>query len=530
VTTKATVSTLSAADALHADELERTRAFIRYGWFVAAGVVAAVAITPGDPAIARALLAVLAVCVAGSAWLYVHLGDRARRSTAPATALAIACVACGQLGILYVGVFSAAPAMIGLGIYFFCRSEHRPSAIAIYMLAAGAHAVEAVLVVSGVIDDPGFYPAGKQSTQSVQIMGQIGMQLIYALCFWMARSTRDASVKSIAALQRATRLAAQRELQVAELRRDLDRALEIGGPGRYSGVVVGHWTLGNVLGRGAMGEVYEGTHSETSVEAAVKLLRRELLADPHHVERFLREVRVASTIDSPHVVKVLEASTPVDAVPFLAMEKLSGQTLSKLLVKGRALADAPLGRLVDQVCNVLEAARKAGIVHRDIKPQNLFLTFDDTWKVLDFGVALLADTSGTLTRGHAIGTPAYMSPEQAKGDPVDHRADVYAFGAVLYRCLTGRAPYAGRDTPALLYAVVHDMPLRPSAIAQVSPALEQLLAISLAKSPDARFQSARELAAAFVTATTFGELPAELGRRAGEVVQRMPWREPPRVR
>jgi serine/threonine-protein kinase len=336
-------------------------------------------------------------------------------------------------------------------------------------------------------------------------------------------------VKSIAQLQRATRLAAQREIQVAELRRDLDRALEIGGPGRYSGVVVGHWELGNVLGRGAMGEVYESKHTTTNGDAAVKLLRRELLADPHHVERFLREVRVASAIDSPHVVKVLEASTPVDAVPFLAMERLRGQTLSKLLVKGRALADAPLGRLVEQVGGVLELARAAGIVHRDIKPQNLFLTFDDVWKVLDFGVALLADSSGTLTRGHAIGTPAYMSPEQAKGDPVDHRADVYGLAAVLYRCITGRAPYAGRDTPALLYAVVHEMPLRPRSIAQVTPALEQFLALALAKSPEARFQSARELAAAFVTATTFGELPGELGRRADQLVRIQPWREPARV-
>jgi len=530
MTTKATLSTTSASDALQTDEQERTRAFVRAGWFVGAGVVAAVLATPGDPRIARALLATLAACVAGSIWLYAQLGRRGAHTTLPTTALALACVAAGQLGILYVGVFSSVPAMVGLGIYFFCRSEHRASAIAIYALAAGAHGVEAILVLSGVIADPGFYPLGKHAILTAQIAGQIGMQLIYAMVFWIARSTREASVKSIAQLQRATRLAAQREIQVAELRRDLDRALEIGGPGRYSGVVVGHWELGNVLGRGAMGEVYEATHTENSAPGAVKLLRRELLADPQHVERFLREVRVASAIDSPHVVKVLEASTPVDALPFLAMEKLTGQTLSKLLVKGRSLADAPLTRLVEQVGGVLELARKAGVVHRDIKPQNLFLTFDDQWKVLDFGVALLGDSSGTLTRGHAIGTPAYMAPEQAKGDPVDHRADVYAFGAVLYRCLTGRAPYAGRDTPALLYAVVHDMPLRPSTLAQISPALEQLLALALAKSPDLRFQSSRELSAAFVTATTFGELPAELARRAGEVTARQPWREPPRVR
>jgi serine/threonine-protein kinase len=116
-----------------------------------------------------------------------------------------------------------------------------------------------------------------------------------------------------------------------------------------------------------------------------------------------------------------------------------------------------------------------------------------------------------------------MAPEQARGETVDHRADLYAFGAVLYRAITGRAPFAARDTPTLLYAVNHEMPLRPGAIAQVSPALEQFLALALAKSPDARFQTAPELVAAF-TAARAGALPGELLRRVAALP---PWREPP---
>jgi eukaryotic-like serine/threonine-protein kinase len=277
-----------------------------------------------------------------------------------------------------------------------------------------------------------------------------------------------------------------------------------------------------VIGRGAMGEVYDATNTTTRVTAAVKLLRRELLADSRHVERFLREVRVAGTIDSPHIVRVLGASTPADPMPYLAMEKLAGQTLSSLLRDGGSLAPTSLAALVEQVAGVLELARGAGIVHRDIKPQNLFLTYDDVWKVLDFGVALLAETGGTLTRGGAIGTPAYMAPEQARGQPVDHRADVYAFGAVLYRAVTGHAPFAARDTPSLLYAVTHDAPLRPSALVPVPPALEQLLALALAKSVDARFQTAGELLAAFHAARS-GRLPADLARRAAALHA---WREP----
>src|SRR5262249_11757552 len=132
------------------------------------------------------------------------------------------------------------------------------------------------------------------------------------------------------------------------------------------------------------------------------------------------------------VVRVLEASASADTLPFLAMERLRGKTLSELLRNGGTLSDAELLALVEQTASVLEVARAAGVVHRDLKPQNLFRTEESTWKLLDFGVAVLADSSGTLTRGRAVGTPIYMSPEQAKGEAVDHRTDVYALGAILY--------------------------------------------------------------------------------------------------
>src|SRR4029079_3282911 len=157
-----------------------------------------------------------------------------------------------------------------------------------------------------------------------------------------------ASLRSIEHLQRATRIAAQRDVQLAELRNDLDRALKIGGPGRFTGVVAGDWELGNVIGRGAMGEVYDAT-APSGETGAVKLLRRELLADSRHIERFLREVRVAGSIDSPHVVLSVGGAMPTDPMPYLAMEKLSGQTLSRLLRDGRSLADASLTALVEQI-------------------------------------------------------------------------------------------------------------------------------------------------------------------------------------
>ncbi|HET7503544.1 MAG TPA: serine/threonine-protein kinase [Kofleriaceae bacterium] len=405
-------------------------------------------------------------------------------------------------------------------------AEHLPSALAIYGIAAGAHAVSAALVIAGVVEDPGFYPVGRQAPIAAQIAGQVLLQVAYGLCFWLARATRRTSIRAIAALQQATRLAAQRDVQLAELRRDLDRAIEVGMPGRFTDHTVGAWQLGNVLGRGAMGEVYEARHATTGEEAAVKLLRRELIADPRHIERFIREVRVASALDSPYVVRVLEAATPSDGLPFLAMERLRGKTLGELLRSGNTLTGIDLAEMLAQVGRAFETARAAGIVHRDVKPHNLFRGDDGRWKVLDFGVAALADGSSTLTHGGVIGTPAYMSPEQARGEPVDHRADVYALGAVIYRCLTGRVPFVAGDTPSLLYAVVHDMPLRPSAIARIDDDLERVLMLALAKTRDARLASAAELVAAFDAATT-SSLPDELVRRARALARRHPWSEPP---
>ena len=516
----------SAADALHADEIGRTRALLRIGWVVALGVAVALLITPGDRRIAIALGATLAVAVIGSVSLHARLRDPSRYDPRHMNALAVVCVTCSQLGILYVGAFSAAPVMVAVGLYVFCRTERTAAAIVIYAIAAGSHAIEAGLVIAGVIEDPGFYPVGPQAAVQAQIAGQLIMQFAYALCFWLARITRRAAVRSIEQLQRATRLAAQRDVQLAELRRDLDRALEVGVPGRFTGHVFGSWQLGNVLGRGAMGEIYEARHTTTGAEAAVKLLRRERLADPRHVERFLREVRVASSIESPHVVRVLEAASAVDSLPFLAMERLRGVTLGDRLREGARMPPDELVQLVAQVGSVLELARAAGIVHRDLKPHNLFCTEAGTWKVLDFGIAVLAEHSGTLTRGGVIGTPAYMAPEQAKGEAVDHRADVYAFSAVLYRCLTGRVPFAARDTPSLLYAVVHQMPLRPSALAPVSPAVERVLLLGLAKSRAARFATAGELASAFVLALSEDRLPDDLAARARALARDHTWMEP----
>jgi serine/threonine-protein kinase len=514
----------TAADALRDEEIDRTRGFIRLGWPIAVGAIGATLVLPGDPELARMLVIAIAATALISVVVYRKLRDVTSLRSPAMAVLAFACVGCGTLATLYCGYFAGAPLMIALGMYFFCRTESRALAISIYVLASGAQVVIAGLIISGVMADRGFAPLSASVDLQAKLAGQVCTQLGFAMAFWLARSTRAASLRSIEELQRATRTAAMRLAQLDEARDDLDRALKVGGPGQFTGAVVGSWELGNVLGRGGMGEVYEAIHVETQAPAAVKLLRRELLIDRMHVERFLREVRAASALASPNVVRVLEASGPDDPVPFLAMEKLVGETLSSLLRGAGTLDRGLVQELVTQLGDVLELARAAGMVHRDIKPPNIFRTRDATWKLLDFGVAVLGDSSGTLTQGGVIGTPGYMAPEQAKGESVDHRADVYAVGAVLYRCITGRAPFTGTDHAAMLYAMVHDMPIRPGAIAHLDRDVDRVLALALAKRRGDRFGSVKELADVLESAFA-GKLAPRIRAAADGLLRSLPWRE-----
>jgi serine/threonine-protein kinase len=184
--------------------------------------------------------------------------------------------------------------------------------------------------------------------------------------------------------------------------------------------------------------------------------------------------------------------------------------------------------LGDQVAKALEAARKAGIVHRDLKPQNLFLAQQNAaaplWKILDFGVSRLAGSSGTLTMDLIVGTPGYMSPEQAAGGKeVTHRSDVFSFGAVLYRALTGQPPFSGPDTPQILYQVVYRSPARPSQLVPgLPPDVEIVLAIALAKDPAERFASALEMADALRSASR-GTLDPSFRVHAQTLLAALPW-------
>jgi len=186
---------------------------------------------------------------------------------------------------------------------------------------------------------------------------------------------------------------------------------------------------------------------------------------------------------------------------------------------------AEIEEIAVHVAAGLEAAHAAGVIHRDLKPSNIFATGEGSariWKLLDFGASKWRDGEGTLTQDAIVGTPGYMAPEQALGRPVDQRSDVYALGVILYRLLTGVPPVLPGEVPAMLQEVSYRMPIQPSKRASVSPQIEAVLAVALAKAPVHRFATAAELAAAFRQAVA-GRVEVAIARRAAFVLADAPW-------
>lgn len=516
----------SPANALLLEEVERSRAMIRLSW-VASWVFAATMLAlSGEPWLEWTLLVCIVASSVFSVVLERQFRDPTKYTIGRMTILAIATASVGQLVVLYFGVFSGATMLMLLGLYFFSRTERAGSAVLVYLTIALLQVISVGLILGGVIDDPALLGSPDLSMSEL-VIAQCLIQGLYFSAFLIARSTRRSTLRAMDSLQSAIRLASKRAAQLEEARQDLDRALRVGGAGHYTGRVVGDYEIGVLIGHGAMGEVYEGAHTATGDVAAVKLLHPHILGDERHVERFLREVRAASAIKSQHVVRVFDSSEPGAELPYLVMERLEGHDLAHYLREHHQLKVDRVIELVYQIGEVIDLAWQQQIVHRDLKPHNLYLANDGDrklWKVLDFGIAFLADHGGTLTQGGAIGTPGYMSPEQARGIRVDARSDVYALGTIAYRCLTGRPAYTGPDVPAVLYDVVHTMPERPSILARLPEQLDDVFAVVLAKRADDRFQTGAELAAALAAAAS-GKLDESIRERAAKLLAKLDWLE-----
>jgi serine/threonine-protein kinase len=268
-------------------------------------------------------------------------------------------------------------------------------------------------------------------------------------------------------------------------------------------VLGGAYEVVRMVGEGGMGRVYEARHQRLPTKRfAVKMLHPDLARQPEVVTRFQREAEASSVLSHPNVVDVFDVSSGPDGRPYIVAELLQGEELGNHLDRVGRMAPPAAARVVRQISAALGAAHDAGIVHRDVKPENVFLLGDGAHvKVLDFGISKLGDGKDGLTKtGTVMGTPDYMAPEQARGDKVDARADIYAAGAILYRAVTGRKPFEGLDDPmATLTAVLTQEPPRPSDLnPEVPLALELVIQRAMAKNPRERFQSMAELDAALL--------------------------------
>ena len=261
------------------------------------------------------------------------------------------------------------------------------------------------------------------------------------------------------------------------------------------------YRLERVIGRGGMAEVWRATDIRLHRDVAIKRLRIDLATDPTFQARFRREAQAAAGLNHPNIVAVYDTGEEIDPpsgvkVPYIVMELVDGHTLKEVLRDDRRILPERALEFTQGVLDALSYSHKSGIVHRDIKPANVMITPAGTVKVMDFGIArAVADTSATMTQTAAvIGTAQYLSPEQARGETVDARSDVYSAGVLLYELLAGRPPFVGDSPVSVAYQHVRETPTPPSHLdPEITPQMDAVVLKALAKDPADRYQTAREM-------------------------------------
>jgi serine/threonine-protein kinase len=257
-------------------------------------------------------------------------------------------------------------------------------------------------------------------------------------------------------------------------------------------MVVAGYRIDGTLGQGGMGTVYRATQLSLERQVALKVLTPQLSSDPTFRERFRREGLLQAALDHPHVVTVYEAGE-ADNRLFLAMQMIEGPTLADLVLR-HELDNRRALRLLTQVADALDAAHAKGLIHRDVKPQNVLVGAGDHAYLADFGLTKGESNSTMTATGFFVGTIDYIAPEQARGERATPRSDVYALAAVLCECLTGQVPYVRGSEERVLIAHLSEPPPRPSQVRSHLPeAIDEVVARGMAKDPDARPSSAGEL-------------------------------------
>jgi serine/threonine protein kinase len=262
------------------------------------------------------------------------------------------------------------------------------------------------------------------------------------------------------------------------------------------------YELKDLIGRGGMAEVYEAIDTRLNRTVAIKILRNDLARDPAFIARFRREAQAAAALNHPTIVAVYDTGEEIVGdknsatnVPYIVMEYVNGTTLRDIVKSGRKLQTERALKITIGILDALSYSHAHGIIHRDIKPANIMITKNGDVKVMDFGIArALADTKATMTGGSTVlGTAHYLSPEQARGENVDARSDLYSAGVLLYELLTGEPPFKGDSPVAVAYQHVSEYAPAPSTLDSLIPKeIDTVVLHALAKSPDDRYQSAEE--------------------------------------
>ena len=253
------------------------------------------------------------------------------------------------------------------------------------------------------------------------------------------------------------------------------------------GIIAGKYRIISELGKGGMGVVYKAEDAKLERCVALKFLPPELTEDPEARERFIREAKAAAALSHNHICTVYEIGEEENRL-FIAMEYIEGESLRQKIVKG-PLPQAEALEIAIQVAEGLVEAHKKKIIHRDIKPGNIMLTEKGVAKVMDFGLAKALGRSLITTEAKTMGTVAYMSPEQAQGQPVDYRTDIWSLGVVLYEMLAGQLPFKGEYDQSIIHSILNREPEPISKVRKDLPkGLEQVIGKALAKNPAGRYQ------------------------------------------
>ncbi len=438
-----------------------------------------------------------------------------------------------------VGLHSGFACVVACVLFFgsaFDASEAARSAIDRFVRTYGtltacalAHLALFALIVAGVVPDAGNTPVLVPGhTRWEPYAMHVTVQLLYVAAFGLGYGI-DRSYRTLVAGSRvAARETARREALLVAATADVARALAA-NEALFVGETIGRYRLDKLLASGGMGEVYEASPVDDpkGERVAVKVLRRDRASEPLSLTLFEEEAAVLGRVASPFVAKVLEVSPPDAELPYLVMELIDGATLATLLRARHHLSSDEVRVLVRDVADGLRAVHAAGIIHRDLKPHNVMLTTSregTRWKIVDFGVAQLHDL---VSAGATIvaGTPSYMAPEQALGERIDARVDLYALALVAYRALAGRPAFVGDDAIAIATAARSAGPPDPKLWVNVPHDLERALRLGLAARPEDRFATASEMKKAFEGAFA-GALDDRFRKRADRLLGLEPWSLP----